>query len=78
MAEIVRAGIGSVDAGQEEATRSIGMLKMTSLVSVISLLLVCCCWYLFMTSVMTVIQGRIERHYSRGRQGAGQSRGGQQ
>ncbi|SKA29870.1 amino acid ABC transporter permease [Consotaella salsifontis] len=119
MAEIVRAGIGSVDTGQEEAARAIGMtrlramrrivlpqampfiipptgnetigmLKMTSLVSVISLsdllysaqtiysrnfeviplLLVCCCWYLLLTSVLTVIQGRIERHYARGRHSA--------
>ena len=125
MAEIVRAGISSVDSGQEEAARSIGMthlramlrivlpqampfiipptgnetigmLKMTSLVSVIALsdllysaqaiysrnfqviplLLVCCCWYLFMTSVLTVIQGRIERHYSRGRHGGGPIGGG--
>ncbi len=125
MAEIVRAGINSVDSGQEEAARSIGMthlramvrivlpqampfiipptgnetigmLKMTSLVSVISLsdllysaqgiysrnfqviplLIVCCCWYLFLTSVLTVIQGRIERHYSRGRHRITHAQGG--
>lgn len=124
MAEIVRAGIASVDPGQEEAARAIGMthlramnrivlpqampfiipptgnetigmLKMTSLVSVIALsdllysaqsiysrnfqviplLLVCCCWYLALTSVLTVIQGRIERHYARGRHSLAQGRG---
>jgi len=115
MAEIVRAGISSVDDGQNEAARAlgmtrlkamrriilpqamrviipptgnetIGMLKMTSLVSVIALsdllytaqsiysrtfetiplLLVCCCWYLLLTSVLSVVQGRIEAHYGRG------------
>ncbi len=115
MAEIVRAGISSVDTGQSEAARAlgmtrlksmsriilpqamriiipptgnetIGMLKMTSLVSVIALsdllysaqsiysrtfetiplLLVCCCWYLFLTSVLSIVQGRIEAHYGRG------------
>ena len=115
MAEIVRAGISSVDDGQDEAARAlgmtklksmtriilpqamrviipptgnetIGMLKMTSLVSVIALsdllysaqsiysrtfetiplLLVCCCWYLLMTSLLSIVQGRIEAHYGRG------------
>jgi polar amino acid transport system permease protein len=32
----------------------------------IPLLLVCCCWYLLLTSVLSVIQGRIEAHYGRG------------
>ena len=115
MAEIVRAGISSVDHGQGDAGRAlgmtrlkamrriilpqamrviipptgnetIGMLKMTSLVSVIALsdllysaqsiysrtfetiplLLVCCCWYLFFTSLLSIVQGRIEAHYGRG------------
>lgn len=115
MAEIVRAGILSVDQGQQEAARAlgmrpgqilrrivlpqalrvivpptgnetIGMLKMTSLVSVIALsdllysvqtissrtfqtiplLLVACAWYLAITSVMTAIQGRIEKRFARG------------
>lgn len=114
MAEIVRAGIASVDDGQEEAARAlgmtrlksisriilpqamrtiipptgnetIGMLKTTSLVSVISLsdllysaqgiysrtfetiplLLVGCFWYLLMTSVLSVLQARIENYYGR-------------
>ncbi|MBZ9918031.1 amino acid ABC transporter permease [Mesorhizobium sp. BR1-1-12] len=115
MAEIVRAGIMSVDQGQQEAARAlgmrpgqilrrivlpqavrvivpptgnetIGMLKMTSLVSVIALsdllysvqtissrtfqtiplLLVACVWYLAITSVLTAIQGRIEKRFARG------------
>lgn len=115
MAEIVRAGIMSVDQGQQEAARAlgmrpgqilrrivlpqavrvivpptgnetIGMLKMTSLVSVIALsdllysvqtissrtfqtiplLLVACAWYLAITSVMTAVQGRIEKRFARG------------
>ena len=115
IAEIVRAGIMSVDQGQQEAARAlgmrpgqilrrivlpqavrvivpptgnetIGMLKMTSLVSVIALsdllysvqtissrtfqtiplLLVACAWYLAITSVMTAVQGRIEKRFARG------------
>lgn len=115
MAEIVRAGIMSVDRGQQEAARAlgmspgqilrrivlpqavrvivpptgnetIGMLKMTSLVSVIALsdllysvqtissrtfqtiplLLVACLWYLVVTTLMTLIQGRIEKRFARG------------
>lgn len=115
MAEIVRAGISSVDDGQEEAARAlgmtkskslsriilpqamrtiipptgnetIGMLKTTSLVSVISLsdllysvqgiysrtfetiplLLVGCFWYLLITSILSVIQSKIENYYGRG------------
>jgi polar amino acid transport system permease protein len=113
MAEIVRAGIMSVDPGQQEAARAlgmtgpqimarivlpqairiivpptgnqtIGMLKTTSLVSVIAmsdllysvqtissrtfqtipLLIVACVWYLLMTSILSAIQTRIERHFS--------------
>lgn len=115
MAEIVRAGIHSVDEGQVEAAQALGMrrslsmrrivlpqamrviipptgnetismLKTTSLVSVISLadllysaqiissrtfqviplLIVASLWYLIVTTVLTVIQSRIERRYSRG------------
>jgi polar amino acid transport system permease protein len=115
MSEIVRAGIISVDEGQNEAAASLGMskgltlrrivlpqamriiipptgnetismLKTTSLVSVISgvdlfqatqnisnanyevvpLLVVASLWYLFFTSVMTIGQYYIERHYARG------------
>lgn len=115
MAEIVRAGIMSVEHGQTEAALSlgmtgsqtmrrivlpqamrviipptgnetIGMLKTSSLVSVISmydllysvqaiysrtyqtipLLLVASLWYLAVTSLLSVGQFFIERHFSRG------------
>jgi polar amino acid transport system permease protein len=115
MAEIVRAGIISVDDGQTEAAQSIGMtkaqtlrrivlpqamrviipptgnetismLKTTSLVyaiaggdlftatenisntnyEVVPLLLVACLWYLFFTSLLTIGQYYVERHYARG------------
>jgi polar amino acid transport system permease protein len=115
MAEIVRAGIISVDEGQTEAAQSLGMskvqtlrrivlpqamriiipptgnetismLKTTSLVIVIAgadlftatqnisntnyevvpLLLVASIWYLFFTSVLTIGQYYVERHYARG------------
>jgi polar amino acid transport system permease protein len=115
MAEIVRGGILSVDAGQLEAAAALGMsrpktlrriilpqamrviipptgnetiamLKTTSLVVVIGyfdlmvaaqqiyaqnykiapLLIVAALWYLFMTSILTVIQMFIERHFARG------------
>jgi polar amino acid transport system permease protein len=115
MAEIVRAGIISVDEGQTEAAQSLGMsrrqtlrlivlpqamrviipptgnetismLKTTSLVYVIAvtelftatqnvsnanyetvpLLLVASLWYLFFTSILTVGQYYVERHYARG------------
>ena len=115
MAEIVRAGISSVDEGQEEAAAALGMsriktmrrivlpqamrviipptgnetismLKTTSLASVVAfpellyqaqliysrnyrtieLLIVASVWYLFFTSILTVIQYYIERYFSRG------------
>jgi polar amino acid transport system permease protein len=115
MAEIVRAGIISVDDGQNEAAQSLGMgrmqtmrrivlpqamrviipptgnetismLKTTSLVyaiagadlftatqnisnanyQIVPLLVVACIWYLFFTSILTVGQFYIERHYARG------------
>ncbi|HEY5251793.1 MAG TPA: amino acid ABC transporter permease [Acidimicrobiales bacterium] len=115
MAEIVRAGIISVDEGQAEAAQTIGMtklqtmrrivlpqamrviipptgnetismLKTTSLVIVIAgadlftasqnisnanyevvpLLVVASLWYLFFTSILTIGQFYIERHYARG------------
>jgi polar amino acid transport system permease protein len=115
MAEIVRAGILSVDEGQAEAASALGMtrtlimrrvvlpqamrvivpptgnelismLKTTSLASFIALtelfeaaqniinrtyatiplFLVACIWYLFMTSVLTIGQGYLERHFGRG------------
>ena len=115
MAEIVRAGIISVDPGQTEAAHALGMtrlqtmrrivlpqamrviipptgnetismLKTTSIVSVIAftellysvelinartfqiipLLLVASIWYLIVTSVLTVGQFYVERHYARG------------
>ncbi len=115
MAEIVRAGILSVDEGQDDAARALGMkrgralrrvilpqamrfiipptgnetismLKMTSLVSVIALsdllysaqsiysrtyetiplLIVVSAWYLLVTSLLTVVQRRIEAHFGRG------------
>lgn len=115
MAEIVRAGILSVDGGQIEAARAVGMhhrlllrrivlpqamrvvipptgnqvitmLKSTSLVSVLSiaellysveliyqrnfetipLLVVASLWYLLMTTVLSVGQYYLERHFGRG------------
>jgi polar amino acid transport system permease protein len=115
MAEIVRAGIISVDEGQTEAAQSIGMaklqtmrrivlpqamrviipptgnetismLKTTSLVyaiagddlftatqnisnanyQIVPLLVVASLWYLFFTSILTIGQYYIERHYARG------------
>jgi polar amino acid transport system permease protein len=115
MAEIVRAGILSVDEGQTEAAQSLGMrriltlrrivlpqamrviipptgnetismLKTSSLVSVIAypellysaqliysvnfktipLLIVVAIWYLLFTSVLSIGQYYIERHYARG------------
>lgn len=115
MAEIVRAGISSVDEGQEEAAAALGMsrlktmrrivlpqamrviipptgnevismLKTTSLASVVAfpellyqaqliysrnyrtieLLIVASIWYLFFTSILTVIQYYIERYFARG------------
>jgi polar amino acid transport system permease protein len=115
MAEIVRAGILSVDEGQSEAASALGMhnslimkrivlpqamrvivpptgnetismLKTSSIVvyialvelftsaqniinrtfSTIPLLLVACFWYLVMTSILTVGQSYLERHFGRG------------
>lgn len=115
MAEIIRSGLNSVDAGQREAAQALGMrstlsfrrivlpqamrvivppagnetismLKYTSLVSVIALpellysaqliasknfqiipmLLVATIWYLATTSVLSVIQRRVELRLSRG------------
>lgn len=114
MAEIVRAGIGSVDRGQTEAAQALGMgpfttyrrivlpqaarvivpptanevismLKLTSLVLVIGLadltttvqliygrnfqqiplLVVASIWYLVLTTILTVLQGRLERRLGR-------------
>ena len=116
MAEIVRAGMLSVDEGQTEASHALGMtrlqtlrrvvlpqamrviipptgnetismLKTSSLVSVIAyaellysaqliysvnfktipLLLVVSIWYLFMTTLLSIGQYFLERHYGRGR-----------
>ncbi len=115
MAEIVRAGIGSVDQGQSEAAEALGMspattyrrvilpqaarlivpptanqtismLKLTSLVLVIGLpeltttvqliygrnlqqipmLLVASIWYLVLTTILTIVQSRLEKRMSRG------------
>jgi polar amino acid transport system permease protein len=115
MSEIVRAGILSVDEGQDEAACALGMgrmltlrrvvlpqamrviipptgnetismLKTTSLVSatagfdllvsvqriytanykIIPLLVVASIWYLVVTSILTVGQYYVERHYARG------------
>jgi polar amino acid transport system permease protein len=114
-AELVRAGIISVDKGQTEAAESLGMssgltmrrvvlpqamrviippmgnetitmLKMTSLVSVISgrdllttvqqvyaqnfkqipLLIVASMWYLALTTLLTIGQHYLEKHFGRG------------
>ena len=116
MAEIVRAGILSVDEGQSEAAAALGlrrlqtmrtivlpqamrviippvgndtinMLKYTSLVSVIALpellysaqiiysknfqtiplLIVASLWYLIVTTVLSIGQYFVERHFGRGR-----------
>ena len=115
MAEIVRAGIISVDEGQTEASQALGMtrlqtmrrvvlpqamrviipptgnetismLKTSSLASVVAvselvfavnavysrtfqtvpLLMVASLWYLIVTSVLTIGQYYIERHFARG------------
>ncbi len=115
MSEIVRAGLLSVDEGQEEAAKAlgmrrmqtvrriilpqamrviipptgnetIGMLKTTSLVSVLAftellytvqliyatnykqipLLIVASIWYLVLTTILSIAQYFIERHYGRG------------
>jgi polar amino acid transport system permease protein len=115
MAEIVRAGILSVDEGQTEAAKALGMsrlstmrrvvlpqamrviipplgnetismLKTSSLASVIAvtellravenvysrtyqtvpLLMVASFWYLILTSILTVGQYYVERHFARG------------
>ncbi len=114
MSEIIRSGLMSVDPGQRQAAKSlgmtggkalwrivlpqampviipptgnqtIGMLKTSSLVSVISLadllysaqtiysrnfqtiplLIVACIWYLAATTILSAVQMRIERHFSR-------------
>jgi polar amino acid transport system permease protein len=114
-AELVRAGIISVDRGQTEAAESLGMsfpktmwrivlpqamrviippmgnetismLKTTSLVALISgrelmtnitiaysqnfkimpLLIVACIWYLFLTTLLTIGQHYLERHFGKG------------
>ncbi|MGI8458862.1 MAG: amino acid ABC transporter permease [Propionibacteriaceae bacterium] len=119
MAEIVRAGMTSVDRGQTEAAKALGMtgprimrrivlpqamrviipptanntismLKTTSLVSVLSfpellyaaqliysdtfqtipLLLTASIWYLLVTSVLTVGQYYLERHFSKSDRGS--------
>jgi polar amino acid transport system permease protein len=118
MAEIVRAGILSVDEGQTEAAHALGMsrlltmrrivlpqamrviippsgnetismLKTTSLVAVIALpeltytaqiiyavnyrtiqlLIVISIWYLICTTVLSIGQYYLERHYARGARG---------
>jgi len=115
MSEIIRSGLNSIDPGQREAARALGMkgtlafrrivlpqalrvivpptgnetinmLKYTSLVSVIALpellysaqliasknfqiiplLLVATIWYLVLTSILSLIQGRIEARLGRG------------
>ncbi|WP_099333133.1 amino acid ABC transporter permease [Actinomyces minihominis] len=116
LAEIIRAGINSVDKGQTEAAEALGMspgqimsriilpqamrvimpplgnetismLKTTSLVSAIPftleltyqaahigqrlfapvpLLVAAAIWYLLITSILMVVQHRIEKHYGRG------------
>ena len=122
MTEIVRAGIISIDPGQMEAAKSLGMtytqamrrivlpqaariivpplgnefnnmLKTTSLLVVISvpelfvifsilngngptsfhpfeLFLAAAVWYLMLTTIWSIIQGRIERRLARGTPGA--------
>ena len=123
MAEIVRAGIGSVDQGQTEAAEALGMgpvttyrrvvlpqaarlivpptanetismLKLTSLVLVIGLpdltttvqqiygrnlhqiplLIVASIWYLVLTTILTLVQSRLEKSMSRGVSRSGTAR----
>lgn len=115
MAEIIRAGLLSVDPGQAEAAKAlgyrpvqtffkivlpqamkaiipptgnqlIGTLKFTSLASTVALyelmhsveviyartfqtvpmLIVAALWYLFLVSILSVLQYFVERHFSRG------------
>jgi polar amino acid transport system permease protein len=115
MAEIIRAGILSVDQGQRDASKAMGfsrwhsfsrvilpqamrviipptgsqviaLLKGTSLVSVIAMgdllhsvqviynrtyevvpmLIVAVIWYLVVVTLLTIVQRRVERHFSRG------------
>lgn len=114
-AEVVRAGLLSVDQGQYEAAQTIGMtrlkmlrriimpqamrvivppvgnefigmVKLTSLASVIQyaeilhsaqniyyansrvieLLIVASIWYLLVVTILSLIQGRVEKYYSKG------------
>lgn len=116
MSEIIRSGLLSVEPGQRQAARSlgmtdgmtiwrivlpqampviipptgnqtIGMLKTSSLVSVISLsdllysaqtiysrnyqtiplLIVACLWYLFATTLLSLVQIWLERHFAQSR-----------
>ena len=125
MTEIVRAGLLSVDAGQSEAARSLGMtyrqtmrrivipqalrviipptgnefismLKTTSLLFVaavpelysigegeysqnfryLEVLSVVSIWYLFMTSIFSLVQGRLERRYGYARMNVARPGGG--
>lgn len=116
LSEIVRSGLNSVDAGQEEAARALGMkqrqilrriiipqamrvivpptgnetismLKTTSLVTAVPFtldltaamrrlgsnsflpipyLVIAALWYLIITSILMVIQSRIEAYYGKG------------
>jgi polar amino acid transport system permease protein len=124
MAEIVRAGIVSVDPGQSDAAAALGlsrpqtlrrivlpqamraiipptgnetiaMLKDTALLAyvpvtnelwfqisaigartfkIFPMLVAGCLWYLFLTSILMVVQYFVERHFSRGYGAAGQAR----
>jgi polar amino acid transport system permease protein len=124
MAEIVRAGIQSIDPGQAEAAEALGlnqgqtlrrivlpqamrvivpptgneaiaMLKDTSLVSavpvtselfyqlsavgnrdfeIVPMLVAACLWYLFMVSILMLIQFYVERYFSRGFGQSGRAR----
>ncbi|MGI8390599.1 amino acid ABC transporter permease [Brucella anthropi] len=122
-AEVVRAGLLSVDRGQYEAAQTIGMtrlkllrriimpqamrvivppvgnefigmVKLTSLASVIQyaeilhsaqniyyansrvveLLIVAAFWYLIVVTILSLIQGRIEKYFSKGVMSPGESK----
>jgi polar amino acid transport system permease protein len=122
-AEVVRAGLLSVDKGQYEAAQTIGMtrlkllrriimpqamrvivppvgnefigmVKLTSLASVIQyaeilhsaqniyyansrvveLLIVAAFWYLIVVTILSLIQGRIEKYFSKGVMSPGESK----
>src|SRR6266516_3894015 len=70
MAEIVRAGIISVEEGQTEAAQSLGMTRLQPIYAVnyrtIPLLIVASIWYLIVTTLLSFGQYYLERYFGRG------------